>query len=212
MLIVFMLVPMVYGITFTEGVYFQAEGGGLITFEEGYTADQARVTQNGLWGFFWNTRKYSSLAFNVSANANLTITKIDADTIEVTVNAPTDTTSITEIYVGLHGLPTDVTGGSSWSYNKNTKIVSIEAEHHSPAYIALIFKTFTQVLTEEFQVSAIGNLTFLFYMPLLMAFGVIYGSLTGAVDIELALTTIGLLIGLSLLILFAGTIVIRVPT
>ena len=137
MLLTFTMVPIVYAIDFTTGIYFEGASGGLITFDHNFVVSQMKVGSNVFSGLVLNRESYGVFGFDVSAGANMTITKIGADEIDYTVNAPTSTISTTKIYVGAKGKPTNVTGGSSWSYNKNLKTVSIDVEHHSPAYIVI---------------------------------------------------------------------------
>ena len=58
----------------------------------------------------------------------------------ITYNVNASTTSTTKIYVGNRGKPTNVTGCSSWSYNVNTKILSVDAVHNSPTDIGVEWK------------------------------------------------------------------------
>ena len=77
------------------------------------------------------------MGFDASDGANMTVTKIEFFELDYTVNAATNTTSTTRIHVGKRGKPINVTGESAWSYDVNTKILSVDAEHNSPAYIVI---------------------------------------------------------------------------
>lgn len=72
-------------------------------------------------------------------NANMTITDLfvsDSNVLKLTLSASSGTTSTTKIYTEK-GKPVDVTGAYDYSYDATTKILTIQAEHASPAYITV---------------------------------------------------------------------------
>lgn len=198
MLLTFTMVPIVYAIDFTTGIYFQGTSGGLITFDQSFTASQLTFNPNLVFtGMVWNGKTHGALGFYASTGANMTVTKIGADEIDYTVNAPTSTTSTTKIFVGDKGKPTNVAGCSSWSYNKNLKTVSIDVEHHSPAYIVVEWhRDIVQEYITKTYLPIIGMISI---VALAMIITVILGALGGTtVEVNMILEIITVIILMSL--------------
>jgi len=101
-------------------------GASVIYFDDGMLMLHNLNGYYGIIGFSCDT-----------STANMTITKIASDELDYTVNAPTDVTSTTKIYVGSKGRPSDVSGATSWAYNSNLKIVTVNILHYSPSNIVL---------------------------------------------------------------------------
>ena len=198
MLLTFTMAPIVYAVDFTTGIYFQGASGGLITFDQDFTASQLTFNPNLVFtGLVWNVKTHGALGFDASTGANMTITKIGADEIDYTVNAPTSTTSTTKIFVGEKGKPTNVAGCSSWSYNKNLKTVSVDVEHNSPAYIVVEWhRDIVQEYINRTYLPIIGMISI---VVLAMITTVILGAMGGTpIDVYLIFEIITVIILMSL--------------
>jgi hypothetical protein len=100
-----------------------------MAFDADQTFDRA-YRENDYW--YFNTSTISTIAFQVQI-ANLLVTDFfdfDSNTLGFTLIA-TSGTSITKIYVGNRGEPTDVTGETTWSYDSGTHITTITRTHAS---------------------------------------------------------------------------------
>lgn len=124
-LMVFLFVPFVQANTITvpTNTYFGFGTGAYINFNKKMTFDTV-YRENNYWYF-------DGYGFQVQ-NANMTITNYFVDEkLIFTVTAPSETTSISKVYVSDKGEPVDVVGESSWSYDSGTKILTILRTHSS---------------------------------------------------------------------------------
>jgi len=187
------------------GIIYRGANKGDIFFSVDYGAskmyfDNGFLMINNLNGLF------SSIGFSCdTATANMTITKIKADELDYTVNAPTDVTSITKIYAGSKGLPSDLSGSTSWSYNSNLKIVTVNVLHQSPSNIIIEWKT--DVVQDWIIKAYHPAVDMMGVVLLIMATIVIFSVLQGLpVDMELivqaVLATIILSLGIYILTYF----------
>lgn len=124
-------------ISISKGITYSTQDGGNIFFNFDFSTsrlyfDNGVLMVNSLNGVF------SSMGFRCETeSANMTITKISMDEIRFTVDAPSDTTSITKIKSNYITKPADIQGCSSWSYSIFTKTITINVLHNSPANIII---------------------------------------------------------------------------
>jgi len=106
--------------------------GTAMAFDSDIVFDRA-YRENEFW--YFNTSTVSSIGFQVQV-ATLLVTDFfaaDVNTLVFTVTA-TSGTSTTKIWVGTRGQPSDVVGESSWSYDSETKIITITRIHDVATY------------------------------------------------------------------------------
>ena len=117
-------------------------------FDMDYSASRVYFSEGYL--MVNNFGSFSSIGFMCdTTTANMTITKVASDEITYTVNAATDVHSITKIYVGQKGKPSEVSGASSWSYSSSLNVVTVNVTHQSPADVVFMWEN---VPIEEDQV------------------------------------------------------------
>ena len=138
-----------------------------------------------------------------------TITKIESDEIDYTVNAETDVTSVTKIYVGNKGRPYNVSGATSWSYNSNLKIVTVNALHQSPSDIGLEWTESDDGIPDWMFSSYRADMDMLWLMVFLMAAGLMLITLRG---IPLEPILVIQLIVVSVMVFMGGIILLRFLT
>ena len=111
-------------------------------------------TSNSWW--YWYNIYLSGPTLSVLGlsvqNANITVNSLSSKQIILTVNAPSGTTSTTQVYVGNLGRPTSITGAYSWSYDASTKMITITAKHKSPIKLTIFFAEVSKGLTSGAQV------------------------------------------------------------
>lgn len=166
-------------------IKYVASNKGDMFFSVDYTSskiyfDNGFLMLNNLNGLF------SSIGFSCdTATANMTITKIASMEIDYTVNAPTEVTSTTKIYVGSKGRPSNVTGATSWSYNSNLKIVTVNVLHQSPSDIGLEWSyDASQERIDAFTGSIYQALGRIGSILTIMSISMVIGVLTGKFEFE----------------------------
>jgi len=130
LLILFLFIPFVSAHTITVPTNFHfgiPTYGTYINFSIEKTFDNV-YRENDYWYF-------DGYGFQVQ-NANMTITDYFTNPciLKLTLNAPSGTTSTTQVYVGSKGVPRDFwieNGTLSWNYNALTMILTLEAAHLS---------------------------------------------------------------------------------
>ena len=139
-----------------------------IYFSDGY------LMVNGLGAF-------GSIGFSCeTATANMTVTKVVSDEITYMINAATDVTSTTKIYIGSKGKPTEVSGSTSWSYSSSLKVVTVSVLHQSPADITLNWEDDENDKAHSRLVDSFGgNMDLLWLIVSLMAAGLMLSALKG---------------------------------
>ena len=124
-------------ISISKGIRYYTSDGGAIYFDIDITASRLYYTNDYLM-FNKINGVYTSMGFRCETeSANMTITKISMDEIRFTVDAPSDTTSITKIKSNYITRPKEIQGCSSWSYSIFTKTITINVIHNSPANIII---------------------------------------------------------------------------
>jgi hypothetical protein len=164
-------------------------GASVIYFDDGMLMLHNLNGYYGIIGFSCDT-----------STANMTITKIASDELDYTVNAPTDVTSTTKIYVGSKGRPSDVSGATSWAYNSNLKIVTVNILHYSPSNIVLEWSNTIQ--DHGVTKSILGAFAVTGTVLLVMSISLVMAALNGSVDAQIVVDIIkvaiivGLFIGI----------------
>ena len=192
-----------------DNIKYHGANKGDIFFDVVYGAssiyfDSGMLMLNNLNGLF------SSIGFSCdTATANMTITKIESDEIDYTVNAETDVTSVTKIYVGSKGRPSNVSGATSWSYNSNLKIITVNVLHQSPADIGLEWTESDDGVPDWIIRSYSANMDMLWIMVFLMAAGLMLITLRG---IPLEPILVIQLVIVSVMVFMGGIILLRFIT
>lgn len=130
-LTLFLFIPLVsaHTITVPTNTYFGFGTGSYINFNTQQTFDTIK-RENNLWYF-------DGYGFQVQ-NANATITNwFTNNKLTFTVDAPSETTSVTKVYVGDKGEPAKVDGATSWNYDSSSRICIINVEHSSSKTVTL---------------------------------------------------------------------------
>jgi len=168
-----------------NGINFKTGSGGPIMFDVDITASRIYFENNYLIILNMNNR-FNKIGFSCeTATANMTVTKIASDEIDYTVNAPTDVTSTTKIYVGSKGRPSNVSGATSWSYNSNFKIITVNVLHQSPADIGLEWSyDASQERIDAFTGSIYQALGRIGSILTIMSISLLIGVLTGKFEFE----------------------------
>lgn len=73
--------------------------------------------------------------------AYLTDYKLQKESMQLTINAPSGITSTTKVYAGDKGKPISVTGASNWTYDDSTKIVTVNLQHVNSQEVVLDWAT-----------------------------------------------------------------------
>jgi hypothetical protein len=76
-----------------------------------------------------------STPYVLVSDGNVTTQAYTNNKLTLVIDTPTETTSTTEICTATKGKPTSVEGATSWSYDTNTKILSVTAQHSGPKTI-----------------------------------------------------------------------------
>lgn len=140
----FSLVSFVFAsISFSGGgalpINYVASSKGPIMFDIDFTSSRVYLSNGYLR--INNMGAFGSIGFSCeTAAANMTITEVASDEVAYTVNAATDVTSTTKIYVGSKGRPSEVSGSTSWSYSSDLKVVTVNVLHQSPADIVFLWE------------------------------------------------------------------------
>ena len=181
-----------------KSIIFKAGEGGPIMFDVDITTSKIYFTNNYLMITNVNNR-YNQLGFScLTENANITITKIDPTEIHYTVNAPTFTYSVTKVYVGNKGKPSDVNGDLSWSYNSNLKIVTVNVLHQSPSDIILGWEADDEYL-EDFTGSIYRSFRTVGSIITIMSISLLVGALTGRFEIGVVMEFVVTCVAVSIL-------------
>jgi len=102
---------------------------------------KANVYYGRYYGTFSPTTTTNNLIAVTNLASNITTLSYGNNKLTITINAPTGTTSTTEIYTASKGKPTSVTGATSWSYDGGTKLLTLTASHSSSVTITIDWTT-----------------------------------------------------------------------
>jgi len=97
----------------------------------------SQVYYGRYYGTFSPTITTTDLIAVTNLASNITALSYTSNQLTFTVSALSGATSTTQIYTADKGEPTSVSGASSWSYNSQTKILTLTAQHSSPVTITI---------------------------------------------------------------------------
>ena len=172
--------PSVYAWTYEDGTYFESvAGGGPICFNSTVTANTQSWAQSQVrfTGFAFGGWSRGAVGFGCSSNAELNITSITADRLDFWVNASTGETSTSTFYITGYGKPETVTGSGvwNWSYDKATRIVTVQVLHSSPTTGSIQWTGHWS----QWRDSMYEQLSLLGLIPIVMAAGLVITALMG---------------------------------
>lgn len=141
------------------------------------------------------------------------LTRIDANKIRYTVDAPTFATSTTRLYLPEKNVgPISVSGASSWSWSGSTRVLTVRRVHSSPAPIVVVWGASHTLGSYVSQyVPGLSNSIYnawaiqgIIIMVLVAA--LIMMATRGNINIEAAL----MVIGFSITLIFVTIIIVRI--
>lgn len=99
----------------------------------------------------WNpTTAVNDLIAVTNLQANITSFSVSSETLHLNIVSPSQTTSVTYVYCGSRGEPVSVSGTTSWSYNSNTKIATLNVAHSSWQGVTISWATMPYVPPDRY--------------------------------------------------------------
>ena len=202
--IVLIPVPLVFASIYfnTENVIYRASSGGIIFLEQSYYATQTTFSDGFLMfsNFNYGSGTWGSIGFSCETEtANMTVNAVQRNYLKYTVNAPTSTTSITKIYLGNKGSPTNVVGANTLGYSIGAKTLTVSIIHSSPQEIEMEWKP--ELSKTWIRNALFPALSFASIILVVMAGAVMMNALSGNVDPEMIKNIIAVAIVLTLAII-----------
>ena len=137
--------------------------------------------------------RFQSVGFSCEPSAaNLTVKGITRNNIKGTLSLRIDalslTQSITKVYVGVEGRPSDVKGCDSWNYNGGSKILTIRVNHDSPRDVEVEWGYVSAFLEGNMGLGLqlVGGMG-----VLVLVFSILMGFLAGNMDVQAVVGVIG---------------------
>lgn len=120
-LLLFALIPNVYGVTVLEDTIFLSEKtGGYIVFNFNFTSYRIYTQNNQMRFFYFNeSYLYTNLGFRCPVNATLNITSVQKNQVVLEPRIY-DSNIDYEVFVGDLGEPSSVLNVGSWSFVDDT--------------------------------------------------------------------------------------------
>jgi hypothetical protein len=183
-------------------LYKVSDSHGPIVFDFAFRAFALYFTED----FFMITDldgKFQSIGFSCNPSTiNLTVKGVTRNnvkgTLSLRIDAPSLTQSITKVYVGVEGRPSEVKGCDSWSYNGGSKILTIRVNHDSPRDVEVEWGYVSAFLEGNM---GLGLRLVRGMGVLVLVFSILVGALAGNMDVQAVVGVIGTAITISFLVM-----------